>query len=159
VAAPERIGWCLDTCHVFAAGHDLRTAPAVRRTLDLFHETCGLRDLRLVHLNDSLRPLGSGRDRHAHIGAGAIGRAGFRALLADRRMARVPMVLETPKGDDLREDAHNLDLLRAMAAGRRAPRRRAPATEAWRRGTLRGDAARRRERADRRTRSHEAAAA
>jgi deoxyribonuclease-4 len=137
VKEPERVGWCLDTCHVFAAGYDLRTARAVRDTLDEFDRVCGADGLGAVHLNDSLVRLGSRRDRHAHIGEGAIGRAGFRALLRDARVRRVPVVLETPKGDDLQEDARNLDLVRALAAGKRPPRRAPLRTEAWRKGTLR----------------------
>jgi deoxyribonuclease-4 len=136
VCEPERVGWCLDTCHVFAAGHDLRTARAVRATLDEFDRVCSLADLGAVHLNDSLVRLGKRRDRHAHIGEGAIGRAGFRAFLGDSRVREVPMVLETPKGEDLREDARNLEVLRALAARRLPPRRRPLSTEAWRRGRL-----------------------
>jgi deoxyribonuclease-4 len=135
-AEPERVGFCLDTCHVFAAGYDLRTAADVAATLDELDEVCGLGHLRAVHLNDSLKPLGSRRDRHAHIGEGHIGRPGFAALLTDRRLASVPMVLETPKGEELREDARNLELLRALAAGTSPARKRAMPTDAWRRGTL-----------------------
>jgi deoxyribonuclease-4 len=136
VAAPERVGFCLDTCHVFAAGYDLRSLAAVAAALDELDEVCGLRHLRAVHLNDSLKPLGSRRDRHAHIGEGHIGREGFAALLADPRLAAVPMVLETPKGEELREDARNLELLRALASGKSPERKRALPTDAWRRGTL-----------------------
>jgi len=140
VKEPERVGFCLDTCHVFAAGYDLRTAATVRAMLDEFDSVCGLAHLRAMHLNDSLKPFGSHRDRHAHIGEGEIGRDGFAALLVDPRLRDVPMVLETPKGDDLKEDARNLELLRALAAGKTPARKRAPATDAWRRGTLRGAA-------------------
>jgi len=136
--APERVGTCLDTCHVFAAGYDLRTAAAARAVLDEFDAVCGIATLGAIHLNDSLRPFGSRRDRHAHIGEGEIGREGFRALLTDRRLRAVPFLLETPKGERLREDARNLELVRELAAGRNPPRRRALGTEAWRRGTLRG---------------------
>jgi len=147
--APERVGWCLDTCHVFAAGYDLRTAAAVRATLDEADEVLGLASLGAIHLNDSLKPFASCRDRHAHLGEGEIGRAGFAAFLRDPRLRSVPMLLETPKGEDLREDRRNLELARSLARGEDPPRRRALATEAWRRGTVRGQArlARERERA------------
>jgi deoxyribonuclease-4 len=140
VREPERISFCLDTCHVFAAGYDLRTAGAVAATLDEFDQVCGLRDLKAVHLNDSLKPFESRRDRHAHIGEGEIGRAGFAAFMTDPRLADVPMVLETPKGDEAKEDARNLELIRALAAGTMPKRKRAMPTEAWRKGTLKGAA-------------------
>ena len=70
--------------------------------------------IRVFHLNDSLRPLGSRRDRHAHIGEGELGREGFRPLLRDPRFREVPMILETPKGPDLAEDIENLALLRSL---------------------------------------------
>jgi len=144
--APERVGWCLDTCHVFAAGYDLRTAAAVRATLDEADEVLGLATLGAVHLNDSLKPFASRRDRHAHLGEGEIGRAGFAAFLTDPRLRAIPMLLETPKGDELREDRRNLELARALARGEDPPRRRALATDAWRRGTVRGQARLARER-------------
>jgi deoxyribonuclease-4 len=140
VRAPERVGTCLDTCHVFAAGYDLRTADAVRRTLDAFDGICGLDTLGAIHLNDSLKPFASRRDRHAHIGEGEIGRAGFGAFLTDPRVQAVPILLETPKGDDLREDARNLKLVRALAAGKMPRRTAGLTTDAWKRGTLRGAA-------------------
>ncbi|HMB70693.1 MAG TPA: deoxyribonuclease IV [bacterium] len=138
---PERAGTCLDTCHVFAAGYDLRTPADVRATLDRFQEVCGLDTLGAVHLNDSLKPFESRRDRHAHIGEGEIGRAGFAAFLRDRRLRPVPMLLETPKGERLREDRRNLELVRELAAGGDPARRRALPTDDWRRGTLRGQRA------------------
>jgi deoxyribonuclease-4 len=137
VADPERVGICIDTCHVFAAGYDLRTLDAVQETFDEFEAECGFATLGAVHLNDSLRPLGSRRDRHAHIGEGEIGRAGFTAILADPRLHRVPMVLETPKGKALREDARNLIVLRALAEGNAPPPGPVPRTPEWRAGTMR----------------------
>jgi deoxyribonuclease-4 len=94
---PGRFGVCLDTCHVFAAGYDLRSPRAYRRTMDAFDDLVGLRRLRAVHLNDSVHELGSRRDRHAHIGHGRIGRRGLARLVNDPRLAEVPMILETPK--------------------------------------------------------------
>lgn len=111
---PERIAVCLDTCHVFAAGHDLRTAAAYAATMATFEAQIGLARLRLVHLNDSERELGSRVDRHTHIGQGKIGVEAFRLLLNDPRLAGLPMLLETPKSDDLREDMGNLVLLNSL---------------------------------------------
>ncbi len=112
-----RCGICLDTAHVFAAGYDLATEPSA--VLDAFDRRVGLNRLRLLHLNDSACDLGSRRDRHAAIGAGRIGRSGFAGLLADPRIARVPRILETPKGDDpAAEDRRNLAAVRELTAGR-----------------------------------------
>lgn len=114
---PERFGVCLDTCHVFAAGYDLRTAAATRLTLDQFDAVVGLSHLKLFHLNDSVKPLGSRVDRHAGIGVGEIGDEAFRLIYTDRRFSRTPMILETPKegkdGVDL--DPVNLARLRGFA--------------------------------------------
>jgi len=113
----RRFGVCLDTCHAFAAGYDLRSAAAYERTMDAFDAIVGFDRLRAVHLNDSVGPLGSRRDRHAHIGRGKIGRKGFRHLVNDPRFADVPLILETPKGprDDGRDwDAVNAALLRRL---------------------------------------------
>jgi deoxyribonuclease IV len=94
--APERSGVCADTCHVFAAGYDLRTEAASRAVWKRFDALIGLRYLRAFHLNDSRFPLGSRRDRHAEIGRGAIGRGGFRALVRDERFAGLPGIIELP---------------------------------------------------------------
>ncbi|HAU38508.1 MAG TPA: deoxyribonuclease IV [Phycisphaerales bacterium] len=119
----RRVGVCLDTCHVFAAGYDLRTGRACRKMLDEFDRVVGLEHLRVVHLNDSKRPLGSRVDRHEHIGRGRIGRRGFAALLTEPRLADVPGILETPKGfspsgRDL--DRANLATLRRLGRAARA---------------------------------------
>lgn len=107
-------GICLDTCHVFAAGYELRSRQGYEATLQALQRTVGLKHLRAIHLNDSRGELGSGVDRHAHIGQGAIGTVGFRRLLRDRRLAGLPGVLETPKGEDLHEDVANLKTLRGL---------------------------------------------
>jgi len=117
VRRPERVGVCLDTCHVFAAGYDLRTAAAYAQTLAEFDRVVGLARLGAVHLNDSKKDLGSRVDRHEHIGKGCLGLEAFRCLLNDPRLRGLPMVLETPKGDDLREDVENLERLRALLPG------------------------------------------
>jgi deoxyribonuclease-4 len=114
VRQPERLCVCLDTAHVFAAGYDISSEPAVRKTFREFNRTIGLERLAAVHLNDSKAPRGSRVDRHEHIGKGRIGLAAFRAILRDRRFAKIPKVLETPKGKDLREDVMNLETLRHL---------------------------------------------
>lgn len=93
----QRVGVCLDTCHLFAAGYDLGAADGYRATFDAFRRLVGFDRLRAVHVNDSKRELGSRRDRHAHIGQGMIGIEAFRRLVNDRRFRRMPMLLETPK--------------------------------------------------------------
>lgn len=110
----QRLGVCLDTCHIFAAGYDFRTPEAYSTTFQAFDSIIGLPRLKFVHLNDSLKELGSRVDRHTHIGKGKIGLAGFRLLLNDPRFARLPMVLETPKGEDLHEDKENLAVLKGL---------------------------------------------
>jgi len=116
VAQPERVGVCLDTCHVFAAGYDLRTPGKYRETLERFEETVGLEKLKAIHLNDSKRELGSRVDRHEQIGKGQIGAEAFRMLVNDPRLVTVPMLLETPKGPDYAEDRVNLALLRSLVS-------------------------------------------
>jgi len=100
VRRPRRVAVCLDTCHIFAAGYDLRTPAAYRNTMDRFDRAIGLERLKAIHLNDSLGELGSRRDRHEHIGHGQIGRRGFAHLVNDARLAGIPMILETPKDRD-----------------------------------------------------------
>jgi len=111
---PQRFGICFDTCHAFAAGYDLRTPQAYQATFAELDRIIGLERLHFFHLNDALKPLGSRVDRHTHIGQGEIGRAGFGLLLNDPRFRRHPMVLETDKGTDLREDIENLTVLRGL---------------------------------------------
>ncbi len=113
---PKRFGVCLDTCHVFGAGYDLRTPKAYERTMSEFNDIIGLERLYAIHVNDSLKALGSRRDRHAHIGTGEIGLRGFANLVNDPRLAETPMILETPKGtDDGRDwDTVNAEALRGL---------------------------------------------
>jgi len=110
-ACPQRLGVCYDTCHTFAAGYDIRTPEAYARTMAGFDRLLGLERLRFFHLNDASRGLGSRIDRHTHIGRGEITVAGFRNLVNDPRFSGHPMVLETPKSDNLHEDRENLALL------------------------------------------------
>jgi len=113
-----RLGVCYDTCHTFAAGYDIRTPEAYGTTFDAFDRVIGLDRLKFFHLNDSKTELGARRDRHEHIGEGKIGLAGFENLMCDPRFAEIPMILETPKGEDLKEDITNLNILCSLAEGR-----------------------------------------
>lgn len=112
----DRLGVCFDTSHAFAAGYDLHTPETYEETFSLFDRLVGLQRLTFFHLNDSKRTLGSRVDRHEHIGKGEIGLTGFRLLLNDPRFQGHPMVLETPKGRDLKEDKRNLQVLRSLIA-------------------------------------------
>ncbi len=119
----RRVGICFDTCHVFAAGYDLRTRDGYERTIDEMARFVGLENVGAFHLNDSKKPLGSRVDRHEHIGKGCLGLEPFRRLLNDPRFAGLPMLLETPKldtaesrraGDADPWDVRNLRTLRRL---------------------------------------------
>jgi deoxyribonuclease IV len=116
VKQPERLGVCLDTCHVFAAGYALGPKAAYTATMGEFDRIVGMEWLKVFHLNDSVKPLGSRVDRHAAIGQGCLGLEPFRLLVNDLRFRNLPMILETPKegetGVDL--DALNLGTLRGL---------------------------------------------
>jgi deoxyribonuclease-4 len=118
---PPRTGVCADTCHMFAAGYDLRSPDAYARTMDNLDRAVGLRRLHLVHLNDARCPLGSRRDRHEHIGLGLLGNRAFRNLLRDPRLRHIPMILETPKGKKGRRDWDTVNL-RRLSRLAQAPR-------------------------------------
>ncbi len=111
---PERLGICVDTCHIFAAGYDIRTPETYEATFAEFEKYIGVERIGFFHLNDSKKDLGSRVDRHEHIGKGCIGLEGFRLLMNDPRFSNHPMTLETPKGKDLMEDRENLDVLRSL---------------------------------------------
>ena len=121
-----RLGVCLDTCHVFAAGYDLVTEEGYRATWDEFERELGFDRLKALHLNDSLKELGSRVDRHTNIGKGLLGQEAFRRLVQDPRLAGLPMVLETPDGPDKRGQAKDLALLRRLRGKGGAPRKRTP---------------------------------
>jgi deoxyribonuclease-4 len=114
VREPERLCICLDTAHVFASGYDIRTEASVRKTFREFYRVVGLDRLVAIHLNDSKTARGSRVDRHEHVGRGKIGLPAFRFIMSDRRFRKIPKVLETPKGKDLREDVINLKTLRRL---------------------------------------------
>src|SRR4030095_1493844 len=113
-ARPERIGVCLDTCHLCAARYELRTQTGYRRAMDECEATIGRRRVIAFHLNDAKAPLGSGLDRPENSGRGLLGLASFRLLLNDRRFALVPKVLETPKEPAPAADIRNLAVLRRL---------------------------------------------
>jgi deoxyribonuclease-4 len=115
VREPERLCVCLDTAHVFAAGYDISSEHSTRKILREFDRVIGRDRLAAIHLNDSKTARGSRVDRHEHIGQGRIGPDAFRFIMRDSRFRKVPKVLETPKGKDLREDVVNLRTLHALA--------------------------------------------
>ena len=116
VAEPARVGICLDTCHAFAAGYALHEPAGYEEMFAEIEERIGLAALGCMHLNDSLRPFGSRRDRHAHIGEGEIGLGAFARLLQDPRLAAVPMIIETETGDDLEGHRRDLETLRGLVS-------------------------------------------
>lgn len=119
-----RVGVCLDTCHLLASGYDIVSAEGYANTFKQFGRLVGFERLKMFHLNDSKKPLGSRVDRHEHIGDGCIGLAAFRRLLNDRRFAGMPMLLETPKSEGKPTgaivpdplDVRNLSTLRRLIA-------------------------------------------
>ena len=111
----DRFGVCFDTCHAHTAGYDLSSAEGYDKVMSEFDRLVGLDKVKAFHLNDCLKPCGSKVDRHAHIGQGTIGREGFASLMQDKRFVNIPMVLETPKGNDGEMDRVNLQLLRKLA--------------------------------------------
>jgi deoxyribonuclease IV len=118
VRDPERVAVCVDTCHIFSAGYPLGTAAEYKETMRRLDKSVGLKLVKAIHLNDSMAKLGSGVDRHAHIGRGEMGPEPFRRLLNDDRFRRTPMYIETKKeeenGRDL--DEINLEVLRGLIA-------------------------------------------
>jgi len=108
----NRVGVCLDTCHIFAAGYDLRDEEIQARTFHEFDSIVGFDRLKVIHANDSKKGLGSRVDRHAHIGEGEIGLEPFRRLVNDQRLAHVPMIIETPESDTMH--AVNLARLKGL---------------------------------------------
>ena len=118
VRRAERVGVCLDTCHLFVAGYDIRTPTGYAAAMERCARTVGLGRVLAFHLNDASAPLGSGLDRHEHIGRGRLGLRAFRLLLNDRRFARVPKVLETPKEPEPTADLRNLATLRRLRGAR-----------------------------------------
>jgi len=114
VREPERLCVCLDTAHIFAAGYDISSEASVRKTFREFNRVIGLDRLVAIHLNDSKTTAGSRVDRHEHIGKGKIGLPAFSFIMRDSRFRKIPKVLETPKGKDLKEDVINLKTLQEL---------------------------------------------
>jgi deoxyribonuclease-4 len=115
VREPQRLCICLDTAHIFAAGYDIGSEEGIRKTFREFDRVVGRDRLAAIHVNDSKTVRGSRVDRHEHVGKGKIGLEAFRFIMRDRRFRKIPKVLETPKGKDLREDVENLRTLRILA--------------------------------------------
>jgi deoxyribonuclease-4 len=124
LGAPQRVGVCIDTCHAFAAGYAIHEAAGYEDFIAEAAEVLGLEALGALHLNDSVRPFASRRDRHAHIGEGEIGLDAFARLLHDPRLRGVPMVVETEPGDGMAGHRRDLATLRGLPAPRRHRRRR-----------------------------------
>jgi deoxyribonuclease-4 len=122
VAEPDRVGICLDTCHAFAAGYALHEPAGYEEMMAEITERIGLDALGCLHVNDSLRPFNSRRDRHAHIGEGEIGLDAFARLLQDPRLAATPMIIETETGDDLEGHRRDLETLRGLVRPKRRRR-------------------------------------
>jgi deoxyribonuclease-4 len=110
----RRVGICIDTCHIFAAGYDIRTEPGYEKMVDEVDRHVGVANVGAFHLNDSKKPLGSRVDRHEHIGEGQIGLDGFGFVLNDARFARIPKLLETPKTVETESDRKNIGKLRSL---------------------------------------------
>lgn len=110
----KRMSVCIDTAHIFAAGYDIRTREAYKKTMKEFDDIIGLELLKCFHMNDSKKPLGSRVDRHDHIGKGLIGLEGFRNIMNDKKLNHIPKILETPKGKEHLEDVENLEVLKSL---------------------------------------------
>jgi deoxyribonuclease IV len=110
----EQVGVCFDTCHAFAAGYELRTGQGIAETISQFDQQIGIRNLRIVHVNDTKGDKGSGLDRHEHIGMGFIGENGFRRILHHPAFKDLWLVCETPV-DERRDDAGNIAKVRELA--------------------------------------------
>ena len=114
VRQKKSIGVCVDTCHIFVAGYDITTKKGYKKTFETFNKLVGLDKLKVFHINDSKKELGSRVDRHEHIGKGFLGLKPFEFLVNDRRFANIPKILETPKGPDLKEDVKNFKVLKKL---------------------------------------------
>ncbi len=112
-AHPALVRICLDTCHLFGAGYDIRTPEAYEKTISEFDRIIGLKRLVAIHMNDSKKGLGSKVDRHEHIGKGLIGKKAFGLFVNDKRFEKIPKLLETPKENDM--DRINLGVLKRLA--------------------------------------------
>jgi deoxyribonuclease IV len=103
----KKFGVCLDTCHAFASGYDLRTPEKVIETINNFNDTISIRKLKVLHLNDSKGKINENKDRHEHIGLGSIGKEGFKEILKHTHFENIPIIMETPV-DKIRGDKENM---------------------------------------------------
>lgn len=110
----ERMSVCIDTAHIWAAGYDIKDPKNYKKVFKEFDEIIGLDLLKCFHVNDSKKELGSRVDRHDHIGKGFIGLEGFANLMNDKKLEKVPKILETPKGKDQKEDLENIKVLESL---------------------------------------------
>ena len=113
VIQPEKIGFCVDTCHIFAAGYDIRDKKSYNLFWENFDKVLKIENLKVIHLNDSKKELKSNVDRHENIGEGALGIDAFRFIMNDKRLFSVPKILETPKASHS-DDIKNLEILRKL---------------------------------------------
>jgi len=113
VGSEDRVGVCLDTCHLYAAGYDVSSEEGVEKTVAQFDEEVGLKSLKVIHLNDSQGKLGSHLDRHEHIGRGFIGEKGFRGIVNHKHLRALPMILETPQ-DEYGDYQMDLEVVRRL---------------------------------------------
>ena len=111
----HRIGVCIDTCHIFASGYDIRTAKSYQATFDKFERIIGIENLKVLHLNDSKSDFRNRVDRHEHIGEGKIGLEAFKLLVNDERFQNIPMIIETPQNEEMHQV--NLATLRGLIGG------------------------------------------
>ena len=111
VEEPDRMTVCIDTCHIFAAGYNIRDPKEYKKIINDFDSIIGLDRLQCIHMNDSKKDLGSRVDRHEHIGKGFIGLEGFANIMNDKKIEHIPKILETPKGKDQKEDLKNIKVL------------------------------------------------
>lgn len=110
----KRMSVCIDTAHIFAAGYDIKNPKNYKKVIKEFDEIIGLERLKCFHINDSKKELGSRRDRHEHIGKGFIGKEGFSNIMNDKRLKKIPKILETPKGKEMKEDIRNIKTLLSL---------------------------------------------
>ena len=114
VNRPQRMGICIDTCHLFSAGYDFTSKVKYNKLFSLFSKFIGMEYLKVLHVNDSKYPLGSNKDRHEHIGKGFIGKEPFGFFMNDKKITHIPKILETKKGKDLKEDKINMRVLKSL---------------------------------------------
>jgi len=110
----KKFGVCLDTCHAFVSGYDLRTEKSVKDTFVKFDDTVGFENLKILHLNDAKGEIGCNLDRHYHIGLGNIGEKGLAEVIKTANKKKIPIILETPI-DDVRDDFENIRKVKELA--------------------------------------------